>query len=195
MDEKEIVDKSIKDIWLFFLLRGITAVIFGILIAVYPDVTVKLFIVFFGIFLLVDGIFGVFRGFLEKGNDKNWWVTTLGGLGVFALGIITLTWPKLSAVALLYMVGIYALMIGILAIIYGFQILKKSAGGWIAIILGVLSAGFGIYTFVNPGDGAVTLIWLISAYTIFVGIVMMILSFIVKKFGNELMEEIDAIEE
>jgi uncharacterized membrane protein HdeD (DUF308 family) len=151
--------------WWLFLLRGLAAIIFGVLSLIWPGISLVTLILLFGAYALVDGIFALAAAIVGRGN-----------------GITTFLWPGLTALTLLYFIAGWIVATGLLQIIGAIELRKAIANEWWLILDGALSVLFGILLFIMPGAGAVALIWLIAVFAIAFGILMVGFAFKVKNF-------------
>lgn len=171
--------------WWVFLLRGLLAVIFGILAIVWPEVSLLTLITLFGAFALVDGIFSVVVGISSYGEHERWWAILLAGLAGIIFGGLTLFWPEVTTTVLVYFIAAWAVVTGLFTVLGAIQLRRVIRGeGWL-ILSGILSIVFGIFLFVYPGASALGLILLIGAYAIVFGITEIMLAFRLRRLRNE----------
>ena len=154
--------------------------VFGILTVVWPEVTVAVLIVVFGAFMLVEGTLAAIVSLFERGAPLRW-VVFFGGLMSAGLGVAVLAWPDVTALILLYLVAGWAVAAGLVLLVLGLAL--RGTGfewrGWLAGG-GVVSLAFGVALFVWPEATAVTVTWLIGAWAIVLGILLVILGFRVR---------------
>ena len=156
--------------WWLLLLRGIAAIVFGLLAFVWPGLTLVTLVLFYGAFALVDGVIALVAAF--SGGAKpvpTWWLVVIGLLGI-AAGIVTFAMPGITAVLLILFIGAWALVHGIFEIIGAIQLRKEIDNEWMLILSGVVSVLFGLIVLIAPGAGALGLVWAIAAYSIVFGI-------------------------
>src|SRR5919205_344074 len=93
--------------WWALLLRGIAAVLFGLVALFSPAITLFALVIFFGAYALVDGVFAIVAG-VRGSQGHRWLLLAEGALGVLA-GLIAFFWPGLTALALLYVIALWAI--------------------------------------------------------------------------------------
>ncbi len=163
--------------WWMFALRGLIAVIFGILALIWPGQTLLALVLLFGAYALVDGIFAVVAGIAFHRYFERWWAVLLEGLAGIIFGVLTFLWPNITALVFLYLIAAWALVTGVLEIVAAIQLRRVITGEWRLVLSGILSILLGVALFVFPGAGAVSLVWLIGIYAIVFGISLIALAF------------------
>jgi len=172
--------------WWMFAVRGVLAIVFGILALIWPESTKTALVLLFGAFVLVDGIFAVAAGIASHGYFDRWWALLLEGVTGIVIGLTAFFWTDITALVLLYLIAAWAVVTGILEIIAAIQLRQVISGEWAMILDGLLSVLLGILLFVFPSAGAVTVVWLIGMYAIAAGIIEMIFAFRLRGLGREL---------
>ena len=163
--------------WWLVALRGVLAIIFGVLAFVWPGTTLAALVLLFGAYALVDGVFALAAGIVGPGGGTLRVALVLGGIAGIAAGILTFFWPDLTALTLLYFIAAWAIVIGIAQIVSAIQLRKMIDNEWLLIIGGILSVAFGVLTIVYPNSGALSIIWLIGTYAILYGFLLLGLAF------------------
>jgi uncharacterized membrane protein HdeD (DUF308 family) len=158
--------------WWVLLIRGILAVLFGIMAFALPGLTLVTLVLLYGVYALADGLTALWVG----GRARAWWFVLLGVLGVI-VGICTFFYPGITAVALLYLIAAWAIVRGIFEIITAIQLRKEISNEWMLIIGGIISIIFGVVLVANPAAGALAMVWLIGAYALIFGVMMIVLAF------------------
>jgi uncharacterized membrane protein HdeD (DUF308 family) len=167
--------------WWLLLLRGIAAILFGVLAFAWPGLTLVTLVLLYGAFALVDGVISLIAAF--SGSAKpvpTWWLVVVGVLGI-AAGVVTFVWPGITAILLILFIGAWAFVHGIFEIIGAIQLRKEIDNEWMLILGGVLSVAFGLIVLFAPGAGALALIWVIAAYSIIFGITFVALALRLRK--------------
>lgn len=161
--------------WWTLALRGLAAVIFGILAFVWPGVTVTILVLFFGAYVLWDGIFALVAAFRTEGSRR--WPLVLEGLVGIIVGLIAFIWTDVATLSLLLVIGAWAIITGIFEIIAAIRLREEIEGEWLMMISGVLSVLIGIALFIWPAAGVLAVTWMIAAYAILFGILLIALGF------------------
>ena len=169
-----------------FALRGLVAVIFGILAFTRPEQALQALVLFFGAYALVDGTLAVFAGIASHRYFERWWAVLLEGVAGVVIGLLTFFWPNLTALVLVYFIAAWALITGIFEIVAAIQLRRVITGEWMLILGGLLSILFGVLLFVFPVAGAVSVIWVIGIYAVVFGISEIILAFRLRGLRHEL---------
>jgi len=169
--------------WWALALRGVFAIIFGVMAWIWPDLTVRALVLLFGAYALVDGVFAIAAAATGAGGSR-WWVLVLEGLLGIAVGLMTIFWPGLTALALLFFIASWAIVTGVFEIVAAYQLRREIEGEWLLALGGLASIIFGLILFIFPGDGALALIWLIGAYAIFFGVLLIVLALRVRGMGD-----------
>jgi uncharacterized membrane protein HdeD (DUF308 family) len=162
--------ETLKRNWWVPVLRGVAAIIFGIMAFVYPGLTVAVLVLLFGAWVLVDGIFRVIGAIGHRASDPDWgWQLFIGILGII-IGLLTFHAPAVTALALVIYIAAWALMIGATEIGLAIKLRREIHGEWFLILMGLLSIVFAIMLLWNPIPGALALVWLIGSYAIVFGL-------------------------
>jgi len=169
--------------WWLILLRGICALVFGILTFIWPGVTLLTLIAFYGAFALIDGALAIWAAITGGEMASRWWLLIVGLLGV-AAGLITLMMPGVTALVLLFFIAFWAIATGVMQIVGAIRLRKEIDNEWMLILGGALSVLFGLIVLIAPGAGALGLIWAIAAYSIVFGILFVALALRLRKHNH-----------
>jgi uncharacterized membrane protein HdeD (DUF308 family) len=156
-------------------LQGLAAVIFGVVILAWPELSVYALTIVFGIFTLATGISSLVAAFSSQMKEERGSLILSGLLGI-VVGIVVLAWPSISALALLYVIGAYAVMFGVLAIIASFRLPLDGRDTALMIVNGLVAILFGIVIFAKPGAGALAVLALIAAFALVVGVTELVVA-------------------
>jgi uncharacterized membrane protein HdeD (DUF308 family) len=161
--------------WYVFAIRGAAAIAFGILTAFWPGSTVLVLTLLFGAYALVDGVTTAVAALRGRVGEHRWLVALSGFVGV-AAGVITFVWPAITALALLYVVAAWAFVTGVAHIATAVRLRKEISNEWLLGLGGFLSVVVGIALALLPGVGLLSLTWLVGAYAIVLGSVLISLA-------------------
>ena len=158
--------------WWLFTLRGIFAIVFGLLALIFPGPTMLSLVILFSAYMLVDGIFGIISAVRAiRRKEDRWGLLIFEGLIDIAVGILAFLWPGITVVAFVLLVGAWAIVTGAVMTAAGFR-LNVSHGRWWLVLSGVLSLAFGTLLVIIPLIGAVVLTWWIGAYALAFGVAL-----------------------
>jgi uncharacterized membrane protein HdeD (DUF308 family) len=163
--------------WWTIALRGLVALLYGVLVFVWPAISLLALVYLFGAYALIDGVFAITASVHAARGQRKWWPLALAGIAGVAAGVLTFAWPGITALTLLYFIAFWAIAIGIACIAQAIQLRKEIEGEWLLGSGGVLAIFFGLIFIIFPGAGAFTVIWLIGAFATAFGIVMLTLAF------------------
>ena len=156
--------------WWIVLLRGLTAVAFGLLAFAWPHLTLATLVLLFGFYALIHGIFSLIAALSNSQQTRSRWLLALEGVvGIWA-GIVTLRTPSTTALVLIFFVWVWAIATGILRIIEAIRLRKEISGElWLALS-GVVTVLFGVLLMLRPIVGLIGLAWLIAGYALIFGL-------------------------
>jgi uncharacterized membrane protein HdeD (DUF308 family) len=161
--------------WWALALRGVLAVLVGVVAFVLPGVTLAVLIALFGVYALVDGFLSIVAGVKAAEHHERFGSLLWRGIVGIAAGLAALALPAVTAIALTLIIGVWAIVTGVLEIVAAVH-LHRAHGEWLLIMNGVLSAVFGLALVVAPGFGLLTLVWIVGGYAIFFGFIMLTLA-------------------
>lgn len=161
--------------WWSLVLRGLAAIAFGVLAFVWPTITLTALVFLWGAYALVDGAFAIAAGVKSYGERKRWWVLLLEGILGVAAGLLAFVIPGITALVFLILIAAWAVVTGAFEIAAAIQLRKEIKGEWLLALAGVASILFGIALIINPSVGALAVLWLIGAYSIVFGVLLIAL--------------------
>lgn len=162
--------------WWALALRGVAAVLFGIIAFALPGVTLTVLVLFFAAYLLIDGVFALIAGLKAAEHHQRWGALALEGILDLIAGALVVMWPGLTLVVFIYMAAFWALVSGITLLVAAFR-LHRQHGEWMMILAGILSIAWGVAVAVFPIAGILMWAWWIGAYALIFGIAMLVLAF------------------
>ena len=169
--------------WGWIVLRGVSAILFGVLALARPGITLGVLVIMWGGYAIADGILSIIAGLQIRDHGRPLWsFFVVGALGV-AAGVFTFKWPGLTALALLMAIASWAIAVGVLQIAAAIRLRKVIEGEWALALAGVLSVAFGVVAFLHPGAGALAVLWMIGTYAIGFGILLLVLGLRLRSHG------------
>jgi uncharacterized membrane protein HdeD (DUF308 family) len=171
--------------WWKIALRGAVAILFGLLALSRPGITFAAIVGLVGAYLLVDGVLTVVASIRVMREYERWGWTMIAGIVSIGAGLIVFATPAAGAMALVWLVALWAIVHGILEILAGIRLRKIIQDEWLLILAGALALALGILILMRPGLGAVLLMTWIGVYALLAGIAMLMLSFRIRKWSNE----------
>ncbi|POY38014.1 hypothetical protein C3K47_05675 [Solitalea longa] len=172
--------------WWVILLRGMAAIGFGIIAFIWPGITLITLLYFFGLYLIVDGFIALFTVISSWGRREDKWLLVIDGILSLAVGVVAVQSPLDANVAIVFIVGFWAIMGGIIKVAFAIHVRNEIKGeGWIAFS-GVVTMLFGFVLIADPLQGAISLIWLIGALSIALGFMWVITAFRIRSFSSRL---------
>jgi len=172
-----IAQKDQSNVWWVFLLEGIAAIIFGILLIVHPGATLVAFVIFLGLYWLFVGVLELVRIFVD--DSVPWyWSLLIGILGIVA-GIIVLNHPIFAAVvlptAIVIWLGVLGVVIGVFAMIGAF-----TGGGVGSFIFGLVNFVIGLLLLGAPMMAALAVPLVFGILLLIQGVILIIWAFKVR---------------
>lgn len=177
--------KVASRIWWSLAIRGVLAILFGIVAFVYTGQTLLALVFVFGVFAVLSGIASIVAAVRSGEAHQRWGWLAASGLLSIAAGIVAFVWPGLTALAIVYLIGAWAIVTGVFEIAYALALPDTLAHPWLAALSGVLSVVFGIVLAVWPISGAVTLTWLVGIYAILYGATMLYYAYQLQALRHE----------
>jgi len=170
-----------KKIWIFVIIRGVLAIIFGLIALFAPIATAIALAILIAAYAIVNGVFDIIEAIRHRGSSSMVPGIVLGAVSI-VFGILVLVWPGMSLGILVILVGVWAVIIGIIQIVASVRHRAVPHSGWVwGVIGGVLSILFGVLVLIWPDAGLVSIIWIIGIWAIVWGITLIILGVQLRK--------------
>lgn len=166
--------------WWLVLLRGIGAILFGLLTIMWPGLSLLTLVLLFGVFALFDGGLALGAAIMGGSAEPRWWLALVGLLGI-AAGALALLWPGITGLLLLIFIAAWAITAGVFEIMGAIKLRKEIEGEWWLIATGILSVLFGFLILLFPGAGALGIAFVIGWFAILYGALLVGFSWRLKK--------------
>ena len=175
--------------WWMTLVRGVLWLLFGLAVVAQPAASLVTLVVLFGVFALADGIGNIVSAIGRQEAD-NRWVLALIGLSGIGAGVLTLFNPGVTALALLFYVAVWAIATGLLQFVAAIRLRHEIKGEFWLALSGLVSIAFGVYLMARPGEGVLSVIWLIGIYALALGIILIALALRARGFVRRAMDSV-----
>jgi uncharacterized membrane protein HdeD (DUF308 family) len=162
--------------WWAVALRGVFAILFGILAVLMPGITLAALVLLFSAYMLVDGIFAIVAAVRAARRHERWGWLVLEGIADLAAGAIAFLWPVVTVVAFIYLLAAWAIVSGALMTAAAFRLHIPHGRGWM-LFGGVVSLIWGMLLLIWPLTGALVLTWWLAAYALIFGGALLVLAF------------------
>jgi uncharacterized membrane protein HdeD (DUF308 family) len=171
--------------WGWVALRGVAALIFGVLTLANPAISLVTLILLYGAYAVTDGIFTIVSAIANRKGEAHWVALIFAGVLSVAAGMVAFLLPGMTALVLLYWIALWAVFTGAAEIATAIRLRKVLTGEWLLALAGVLSILFGIFLLARPGAGALAVVLWIGAYAVVVGVVLIALAFRLRSWKGE----------
>lgn len=162
--------------WWALAIRGVAAILFGLIALFAPGITLLTLALFFSAYLLVDGVFGIVSAVRAAQRNERWGLLLAEGVLNLLMGVIALLFPVAVVGAFVLITAFWSLLTGGLMLAAAFR-LKLDHGRWWMVLSGVVSILFGLALVIAPVIGAVVLTWWFGGYAIAFGAFLLVLAF------------------
>jgi uncharacterized membrane protein HdeD (DUF308 family) len=179
-----IMVTMLADRWWIMAVRGVAAIVFGVLTFIWPGASLFALVLLFGAYSVVDGAFNIGAGISMRGEPRWGWLVFGGAISI-AVGVLTFLWPGITAFALLMLIAAWALVTGVAEIAAAIRLRKHVRGEWLLALSGILSIAFGVLMFLFPGTGALAVVLWIGAYAVVFGVLLLALAFRLRSWRNQ----------
>jgi uncharacterized membrane protein HdeD (DUF308 family) len=175
--------------WWILAVRGLAAIAFGILTVISPGSSLLALVILFGAYAIVDGAFNLVMG-LSGARGRRWTIMVVQGLLGIAAGVLTFIWPAITTLVLLSLIGVWAVVSGVLQIVAAVRLRQQIQGEWLLGLAGALSIVFGVLLLLFPAAGALTVVLWIGAWALVFGVLTLVLAFRLRSWARTVSAEI-----
>jgi uncharacterized membrane protein HdeD (DUF308 family) len=172
--------------WWSLAIRGTVAILFGLATIALPGLTLSALVLLFGAYALVDGVINIAAAWRAGRAHARWGTLLLQGVAGILAGALTVAWPGITAIALVYVIAAWSLVIGISEIATAIRFRRLLTHEWLLALSGALSIVFGALLLIAPIAGALVIALWIGVYALLLGVVLIALGFRIRSRGNQL---------
>ena len=170
--------------WWVMLLRGVAGILFGIVAVLAPGISLAALVLVFGAYAFADGVLNVASAIRRRGASDRWWALLLEGVVGIATGIVSFVWPGITALVLLYLIAVWALVTGAFEIGAAIRLRKIITGEWLLVLSGIASIVLGVLLMLFPGPGALVVVLWIGVYALVSGALLIALALRLRSWGR-----------
>ncbi len=174
-----------KSVSTSLILRGVLAIIVGIIAIAWPSVTVLALVILFAVYVFTDAVLQAMRAFSSRTAGPVFGHLLLGLIDL-AAGVVALAWPGPTALVLVLVVAIWAFAGGFLEIFAAFQSGETAGTRAMFILAGLVSIAFGVVLSSRPDVGAVSLALLFGLFTLIFGVSQIVMGVEARRTGKTL---------
>jgi len=173
--------------WWMILLRGVFAVLFGIMAFAWPSLTLVSLTLLFAAYVFADGVFEVAHAIGHRQEIENWGLLLLEGVFGILFGIIAFQAPELTTAVGTIIVACYiatwSIVTGVMRISMAIRLRKEIEGEWLLGFSGAVSILLGLVVLVRPQVGALGLLYVVAAAAIILGMTLIAFAIKVRMFA------------
>jgi uncharacterized membrane protein HdeD (DUF308 family) len=173
--------------WWMLALRGVVAIIFGILAFALPGMTMLSLIFLFGIYALVNGILVLAHAYSAPKGYPRFGALIATGIVSIAAGVLAFIWPSITALSLVLLIAAWAIVNGVFEVATAIRLRRVIPHEWLLMLAGVLSILLGILIALQPAAGALALLFWIGGFAIVFGVLLLVLAFRIRRAGPAVM--------
>jgi uncharacterized membrane protein HdeD (DUF308 family) len=162
--------------WWAVGLRGVLAIVFGLIALFLPGATMLSLVLVFAAYVFVDGAFAIVSAIRAARQNERWGSLVLEGIVNIAAAAVAVLWPGITVLAFVLLVAFWAILTGILELVAAFRLEMHDGRGWL-VFGGLVSLVYGVLLIVAPMIGAVVLTWWLGAYALLFGVSLIVLAF------------------
>ena len=164
--------------WLLILLRGIVALLFGIMAIISVEFTLLFLVYLFGAYVLLDGILAIISALQERKSTSAWLVVFIIGIVGIVVGVLSFIHPGNVALLIFYLVAAWLIIAGFFGL---FSAMLRATGiEWLSIVGGVISIIVGVIFFLHPTASILSIVWLLGVFALVYGIIQIVRAFQVR---------------
>jgi uncharacterized membrane protein HdeD (DUF308 family) len=171
--------------WWSLVIRGIAAILLGVVTFAWPGITLAALVLLYGAYALVDGVMAIIGAVRAVQSHERWGALLIEGIAGIAAAAITMLWPGITALALVFVIAAWAIVTGVVELVAAVRLRKYVTGEWLLALGGIASIAFGVLIIMAPLAGALVIALWVGAYTLVFGVLMVALGFRLRSWGKD----------
>jgi len=160
----ESITKAAQTAWWVFLVRGLLGIALGFLALWWPGATLAALVILLATFFVLDGVLTAMKAVQMRSMVKVWWVLLLSGIASVVIGVVSVMWPSITLLALVYLVAFWAVITGVAEVAAAWRLRMSMGNDLLYLIFGMISIIFGFFAAAVPPIGLTYLVLIISLY-------------------------------
>jgi len=170
--------------WWSLVIRGIAAILLGVVTFAWPGITLAALVLLYGAYALVDGVMAIIGAVRAVQSHERWGALLIEGIAGIAAAAITMLWPGITALALVFVIAAWAIVTGVVELVAAVRLRKYVTGEWLLALSGIASIAFGVLIIMAPLAGALVIALWVGAYALVFGVLMVALGFRLRSWGK-----------
>lgn len=186
-----------RALWWLVLLRGIAAIVFGVLAIVFPEATLVALAILFAAYALVDGVMTIIHAVRVRTRRPNWgWLLAQGIVSVLA-GVAAALFPSLAgflgATIVLWLIAFWSIFLGVSGLFSAHAVTGDGGRRVWAYVLAALSLIFGVVLIIivlaTPMNAVISLVWVVGVYAILLGLILVVVAITVRSSARRMLAD------
>lgn len=159
------------------MIRGILGIVIGLITFLWPGITLIVLVFLFAGYALVDGIVSLTGAVHAVQAHERWAALLIEGLLGIAAAVITVFWPAITALSLVFVIAAWAILTGGAEVVAAVRLRRYISGEWLLALAGIASVIFGVLLAAVPLAGALVIAIWFGAYALVFGVMLLVLGF------------------
>jgi len=177
--------RTAQQVWYWPVIRGVLAILFGLVAIAWPTITATVIVWVVGIFAVVDGLVEIVEGVRRRGTGNGTAILVTMGVLSLAVGVVLLVWPGKTAEVLVWIIGLWAVVYGLFQTVASLELRRFAGSGWgWGVFAGLLGIVFGLLVLFNVSAGLVSIVWLLAVFAILWGAMLVVFGFQIRSLGR-----------
>jgi uncharacterized membrane protein HdeD (DUF308 family) len=170
--------------WWSLVIRGVLAILLGIMTFAWPGITLTVLVFLFAGYALVDGVVSIAGAVRAAEAHERWGALLLEGIVGIAAAAVTIAWPAITALALVWVIAAWAIITGVFELVAAIRLRKHISGEWLLVLGGLASVAFGVLILIAPLAGALVIALWFGVYCVVFGVVLVALGVRLRSWGK-----------
>jgi len=179
------MEKRLFKNWWLLTIKGLIAILFGIILVSVPEESLKFMVRWFGIIVALGGIFLIFGAYSHKEHNLKWRNWLWEGILDIAIGLVIVIFTEFSISIFLMLIAVWAIIVGFTHLFNALSAHKETKAKWMMLLNALIVIVFAIVLFTKPFDTAGILTILAGVFAIIFGVFITLFSIQLKGLKKE----------